>query len=86
MPGRAKNVDIPKRESSASKRPAPTAAERHKSDNPEQSKRFVDMAREVGADESPDALDRALDKLEISKATSESASVSSHRSLKKGHS
>jgi hypothetical protein len=57
-----------------------------KPDNPDQSKRFINMAREVGADESPDALDRALDKLEIAKATSESASVSSHRSLKKGHS
>lgn len=29
-------------------------------DNPEQFKRFVDMAREVKADESPDALDRAF--------------------------
>ena len=29
-------------------------------DDPEQFKRFIDMAREVGADESPDA-DRAFD-------------------------
>jgi hypothetical protein len=29
-------------------------------DDPEQFKRFIDMAREVEADESPDAVDRAL--------------------------
>jgi hypothetical protein len=29
-------------------------------DNPEQFKRFVDTAREVEADESPDAIDRAF--------------------------
>jgi hypothetical protein len=29
-------------------------------DNPEQFKRFIDMAREVEADESPEALDRAF--------------------------
>ena len=34
-----------------------------KPDNPEQFKRFIDMAREVEADESPDALDRAFDKV-----------------------
>jgi hypothetical protein len=32
-------------------------------DNPEQFKRFIDMAREVDADESPDAIDRALNKV-----------------------
>jgi hypothetical protein len=32
-------------------------------DDPEQSRRFIDMAREVEADESPDALDRAFDKV-----------------------
>jgi hypothetical protein len=32
-------------------------------DNPEQSKRFIDMAREVEADESPDAMDRAFKKV-----------------------
>jgi hypothetical protein len=32
-------------------------------DNPEQFKRFIDMAREVEADESPDAVDRAFDKV-----------------------
>jgi hypothetical protein len=32
-------------------------------DNPEQFKRFIDMARKVEVDESPGALDRALDKI-----------------------
>jgi hypothetical protein len=32
----------------------------HKQDNPEQSKRFINMAREIGVDESPEALDRAF--------------------------
>jgi len=30
-------------------------------DNPEQSKRFIDMAREVEADESPEAFERAFE-------------------------
>jgi hypothetical protein len=34
-----------------------------KPDNPEQLKRFIDMAREVEVDESPDALDRAFDRV-----------------------
>jgi hypothetical protein len=34
-----------------------------KPDNPEQFKRFIEMAREVEVDESPDALDRALKKI-----------------------
>ena len=34
-----------------------------KPDNPEQFKRFIEMAREVEVDESPDALDRAFDKV-----------------------
>ncbi len=32
-------------------------------DNPEQSQRFIDMAREVGADENPEAFERALEKV-----------------------
>lgn len=32
-------------------------------DNPEEAKRFIDMAREVEADESPDAVDRAFDRV-----------------------
>jgi hypothetical protein len=34
-----------------------------KPDNPEQFKRFIDMAREVEADERPDAIDRAFTKV-----------------------
>jgi hypothetical protein len=34
-----------------------------KPDNPEQFKRFIDMAREVEADESPEAVDRAFGKV-----------------------
>jgi hypothetical protein len=34
-----------------------------KPDNPGQFKRFIEMAREVEADESPDAVDRAFDKV-----------------------
>lgn len=32
-------------------------------DDPEQSRRFIDMAREVEADETPGAMDRAFDKV-----------------------
>jgi hypothetical protein len=32
-------------------------------DNPEQFKRFIDMAREVGVDERPDAIDRAFERV-----------------------
>jgi len=32
-------------------------------DDPEQSRRFIDMAREVEADETPGATDRAFDKI-----------------------
>jgi hypothetical protein len=32
-------------------------------DNPEQFKRFIDMVREVEADESPDAVDRAFNRV-----------------------
>jgi hypothetical protein len=34
-----------------------------KPDDPEQFKRFINMAREVEADESPGAVDRAFDKV-----------------------
>jgi hypothetical protein len=37
----------------------------HKSDNPEQSKRFIDMAREVDVDETNSAFDKAFDSLAI---------------------
>ena len=32
-------------------------------DNPEESRRFIDMAREMETDESPGATDRALEKI-----------------------
>jgi hypothetical protein len=47
------------------RKPAP------KPDDPEESKRFIDMAREVEADESKGALDRALDKV-VPKSKSDS--------------
>ena len=34
-----------------------------KAENPDQYRRFVETARELGADESPDALDRAFDRV-----------------------
>lgn len=60
------------------------------SDDPEQSKRFIDMAREIGADESGEAFDRAIDKI-MSKRRHAKASVGlgaafSHRSSRKDHS
>jgi hypothetical protein len=63
-----------------------TSRRTHKQDNPEQSKRFIDTAHEVGVDESAGAFDSAFEKIDIAKAISESASVSSRRSSKKGRS
>jgi hypothetical protein len=40
-----------------------TTRKKSKQDNPEQSKRFIDMARVVGVDESPEALDVAFKKV-----------------------
>ena len=34
-----------------------------KPDNPEQFKRFIETAREVGADERPEAIDRAFERV-----------------------
>lgn len=39
--------------------PSPNATD------PEQSRRFIDMAREVGVDETPGATDRALNKANL---------------------
>lgn len=39
------------------RKPAP------KPDDPAQSKRFIDAAREIGADENPEAFDRAFKKV-----------------------
>jgi hypothetical protein len=37
--------------------------EKRKPDDPEQSKRFIDAAREVGADETDDGADKAFKKI-----------------------
>ena len=42
-------------------------AARHKAD-PKQFRRFVETARKIGVDESPEALDRAFEKIVPSKA------------------
>jgi hypothetical protein len=49
----------------AKAKPAP------KPDDPEQYRRFVETAREVEADESPDAMDRAFDRVIGSKKGAE---------------
>jgi hypothetical protein len=41
-----------------------------KPDDPEQSKRFIETAEEVGADDDPEALERALKKISSKKAAS----------------
>ena len=46
-----------KKQAQAKKKPAP----KQKLTNAERHKRFVDMAREVQAEESPDAFDKAFD-------------------------
>jgi hypothetical protein len=38
-----------------------------KPDNPEQSKRFIDTAKEIQTDEDPEAFDRAFEKVGRSK-------------------
>jgi hypothetical protein len=42
---------------------APTG--RPKFDNPEQYRRFVETARELGADESPAAMDKAFERVDV---------------------
>lgn len=51
------------------RKPAP----RQNIDNPEQSRRFIDMARELEADEPPSALHRAFDKIIRTKRPPESS-------------
>ena len=46
-------------------------------DSPAQSRRFIDMAREVGADETPGAMDRAFRKVIRPKKEGESAKAQS---------
>jgi hypothetical protein len=56
MSGPAKHVTRPKHGSSAS------------SDNPEQSKRFIEAARKAEADETEEGADRAFNKAVLSKS------------------
>jgi hypothetical protein len=48
-------------------------------DDPEQSKRFIDMARAVEADESKDALERAFSKVVQPKLTKKAAKKAAPR-------
>jgi len=50
-----------------------------KPDDPAESKRFIDMAREVDADESPDALDRAFKKVVPTKPAASRSRPSSRK-------
>jgi hypothetical protein len=47
-----------------------TARKTPKQDNPEQSKRFIDMAREIGVDERPETFDLAFGKVMKPKTSS----------------
>jgi hypothetical protein len=50
---------MPARTPPAGHSPEPPA----NADNPEQSRRFIDMAREIEADETPGTMDRAFDRV-----------------------
>jgi hypothetical protein len=52
-----------------------TARKKTKQDNPEQSKRFIDMAREVGVDERPEAFDAVFKKVIKPKPPARSSSA-----------
>ena len=54
--GRAEEISMTKQTAAPARRPEvpPTA------DDPAESQRFIDMARELGVDESPEAFDRAF--------------------------
>jgi hypothetical protein len=47
-------------------------------DDPEQSRRFIDMAREVEADETPGATDRAFDRVLKPSSPASSPTPQSH--------
>jgi hypothetical protein len=52
-------------------------------DDPEQSKRFIKAAREIGADESPEAFERVFEK--VARSASQKARIKQHpASTKKG--
>ena len=54
--------EIPENASDQGREPMPSGPKGQQPlpDDPEQSKRFIDMAREVGADEDPEAFERAF--------------------------
>jgi hypothetical protein len=52
------------------KRPAPKRQAAPKPDDPEQSKRFIEAARQIEADETGEAFRRAFEKIVPSKAPS----------------
>ena len=43
--------------------PTPKPSPPSNSDDPEQSRRFIDMARELGVDEAPEAVHRAFERV-----------------------
>jgi hypothetical protein len=51
-------------------------------DDPEQYRRFVDMAREVEADETPEALDRAFNKVVPHQSSPPQSAAQNRRSQK----
>jgi hypothetical protein len=53
--------------------PTPKPEPPTNADDPEQSRRFIDMAREVGADEDPEAIDRAFGRVVKSDSVTPSA-------------
>jgi hypothetical protein len=52
-----------------SARPTLTDADRHKPDDPKQSKRFIEAARLAEADEDPNAFDHAFDRIDVKAKT-----------------
>lgn len=63
-------------------KPKPKPEPPARSDDPEQSRRFIDMAREVEAQEGPEAMDRAFKRVAKPKEVKPSA-PRSHRSGKR---
>jgi len=51
----------------SARKPPPSSDLPPQADDPEQSKRFIDMAREVEVDEDPEAFDRAFKRLMTSR-------------------
>jgi hypothetical protein len=47
----------------STRRPVLPLSRRQKPDNPEQFERFIEAARKIGMDESPEVLDRVFDQV-----------------------